>query len=334
MPSTSWNRLFRCFEDCRVEAGGILVDTVFGDGDRLGVDVSEFPEALPVCLLVVPAWGHFSCIGVDLLGKGQDYRFVVTASKLLTDFSFSNLLDVVCGYGNIRCAGCFPHSWIEGWGISWGVDEDQAVANNPVFHFFSFCVYTGITPTRGVAVKVPYNHSVFAVWLKNLEIDCFVGRTVEVTDGQVSVWENEFHGDVFRVSFLWSLDLCGWYAGFNKCKHSTFGSVCSVNSVYLISPDGESVRVVEMGLLDAADVNFLYFEELLKFKFLLSHPFCIPMHDAKCLVTGSSTLSSPGHQKRIRAAVSRIGWAPLRLRARRRPTLAAAHQDDTTTIQR
>ena len=33
------------------------------------------------------------------------------------------------------------------------------------------------------------------------------------------------------------------------------------------------------------------FEELLKFKFLLSHPFCIPIHDAKCLVTGSSTLS-------------------------------------------
>ena len=79
---------------------------------------------------------------------------------------------------------------------------------------------------------------------------------------------------------------------------------------------------------------FFPFEELLKFKFLSSHPFCIPMHDAKCLVTGSSTLSSPGHQKRIRAAVSRIGWALLRLRARRRPTLAAAHQDDTTTIQR
>ena len=49
------------------------------------------------------------------------------------------------------------------------------------------------------------------------------------------------------------------------------------------------------------------FEELLKFKFLLMHPFRIPMYDAKCLVTGSSTLSSPGHQKRIRAAVSRIG---------------------------
>ena len=110
MPSTSWNRLFRCFEDCRVEVGGILVDTVFGEGDQLSVDVSEFPEALPVCLLVVSAGGHFSCTGVDLLGKCQDYRFVVTASKLLTNFSFSNLLAVVCGYGNIRCAGCFPHS--------------------------------------------------------------------------------------------------------------------------------------------------------------------------------------------------------------------------------
>ena len=69
MPSTSWNRLFRCFEDCRVEVEGILVDTVFGEGDQLGVDVSEFPEALPVCLRVVPAWGYFSCTGVGLLGK-------------------------------------------------------------------------------------------------------------------------------------------------------------------------------------------------------------------------------------------------------------------------
>ena len=76
MPSTSWNRLFRCFEDCRVEVEGILVDTVFGEGDRLGVDVSEFPEALPVRLLVVPAGEHFSRTGVDLLGKGHDYRFV------------------------------------------------------------------------------------------------------------------------------------------------------------------------------------------------------------------------------------------------------------------
>ena len=84
MPSTSWNRLFRCFEDCRVKIGGILVDIVLGEGDRLGVDFSDFPEALPVGFLVVPAARQSSCTGVDLLGKGQDCRFVVTASKLLT----------------------------------------------------------------------------------------------------------------------------------------------------------------------------------------------------------------------------------------------------------
>ena len=83
-----------------------------------------------------------------------------------------------------------------------GVDEDQTVAINPVFHFFSFCIYTEVTPTRGVAVEVPYNHPVFTVRLKNVEIDCFVGRTVQVTDDPVSVWENELHGDVFRASFL------------------------------------------------------------------------------------------------------------------------------------
>ena len=65
--------------------------------------------------------------------------------------------------------------------------------------------------------------------------------------------------------------------------------------MYFISPHGESVRAVEMGLLDAADVDFLRFEELLKFTFLLSHPFCISMHNAKCLMTGSSTMSYPGH---------------------------------------
>ena len=93
-----------------------------------------------------------------------------------------------------------------------------------------------------MAVEVPYNHPIFTVRLKNLEIDCFVGRTVEITDGQVYDWENELRGDVFHVSFF--------------CKHSIFWSVCSVNTVYFISPDGESVHAVEMGLLDAADVDF------------------------------------------------------------------------------
>ena len=87
-----------------------------------------------------------------------------------------------------------------------------------------------------------------------------------------------------------------------------------------------------MGLLDAADVELLRFEEL--FKFLLSHPFCIPVHHAKFLMTGSSTPSSPSHQQRVRAAVSGIGLTLLRLRARRRSTLAAAHKNNTTTIQR
>ena len=87
-----------------------------------------------------------------------------------------------------------------------------------------------------MAVEVPYHHPVFTVWLKNVKIDCFVGWTVVDTDGQVSVWENELHGDVLHVSFLWSLDLCGWYAGFDKCRHSTFGSVCSINQCISYPP--------------------------------------------------------------------------------------------------
>ena len=85
------------------------MDTVLGEDNRLGVEVSEFPEALPVGFLVVPTRRQFPCTGNDLLGKGQDCWFVVTASELLTDLSFGHFLNVVCGYGNIRCAGCFPH---------------------------------------------------------------------------------------------------------------------------------------------------------------------------------------------------------------------------------
>ena len=53
-----------------------------------------------------------------------------------------------------------------------------------------------------MAVEVLYNNPIFTVWLKNVEIDYFVGQTEEVTDGQVSVWENGLHSDVFNVSFL------------------------------------------------------------------------------------------------------------------------------------
>ena len=141
MPSTYWDGFFRCTEDCRVKIGGILVDTVLGKGNRRDVEVSEFHEALQVGFLVVPTGRQFSGTGVNLLGKGQDYRFVVAAFMLLLDISFGNLLNVVCGYGNIWCAGVFfPHTCKEGWGISTGVDEDQTVANNPMFLFFSFCI--------------------------------------------------------------------------------------------------------------------------------------------------------------------------------------------------
>ena len=166
-----------------------------------------------------------------------------------------------------------------------------------------------------------------------METDCFVGRTEEVTvrflSGRMSF---TVMYSMSTFSDLW-ISVDGMLVLTNVHTPPLGLSVRSARCIS-ISLDGESVRAVEMGLLDAADVDYLRFRELLKFKFLLSHPFCIPMHDAKCLVTGSSTLSSPGHQKRIRAAVSRIGWALLRLRARRRPTLVAAHQDDTTTIQR
>ena len=185
-----------------------------------------------------------------------------------------------------------------------------------------------------MAVEVPYNHPVFAVWLKNVEIDCFVGWTVEVTGGQVSVWEMSLTVmySVSAFSDLWT-SVDGILV---LTSVSTLPLGLSARSARCISyPRMENMCVLLRWVSWMQQTSiFLLFEELLKFKFLLSHPFCIPMHDAKCLVTCSSTLSSPGHQKRIRATVSRIGWALLRLRAQQCPTLAAAHQDDTTTIQR
>ena len=69
MPSTSWNRLFRCFEDCRFKIGGILVDTVLGEGDQLGVDVSQIPKGLQSGLLffVVVVVCLFFCLFVFFL---------------------------------------------------------------------------------------------------------------------------------------------------------------------------------------------------------------------------------------------------------------------------
>ena len=52
-----------------------------------------------------------------------------------------------------------------------------------------------------MTIEVPYNHPVFAVQLKSVDIDCFVERALEVTDEKGSVWENELNDDVFHVSF-------------------------------------------------------------------------------------------------------------------------------------
>ena len=83
---------------------------MLGEGNGCDVEMSEFCEAFPVSFLIVSTGRQFSYTGVDVLGSGQDYRLVVTASKLLTDFSSGNLLNVIYGYGSIWCAGCIPHS--------------------------------------------------------------------------------------------------------------------------------------------------------------------------------------------------------------------------------
>ena len=55
----------------------------------------------------------------------------------------------------------------------------------------------------------------------------------------------------------------------------SYQPVCSVKALHFTCLGGESVGAVERSLLDTAGVDLLSFEELLKFKFPLSHPFCI-----------------------------------------------------------
>ena len=48
-----------------------------------------------------------------------------------------------------------------------------------------------------------------------------------------------------------------------------------------------------MCFLDAADINVVYFEEVMQFYFVMLYAFGIQMCNAKVLVASSSTLFSP-----------------------------------------
>ena len=77
-----------------------------------------------------------------------------------------------------------------------------------------------------------------------------------------------------------------------------------------------------MCFLDAADVNAVSLQELLKVLFFVSHSLRVPMHKGE--VASRITPSFPGDLRRMGAA-SRWGWAPLRLGARHRFYLAVLH---------
>ena len=94
-------------------------------------------EFCPVCFLIVPAWTLLYVCGLRVLLDVEDYRFVVTSSKLLFHMVSCDLRHIVCCNGKIWAACCSPCSRVVCvWTIRM-VFEHHLVCYDPVFHFFS-----------------------------------------------------------------------------------------------------------------------------------------------------------------------------------------------------
>ena len=170
-----------------------------------------------------------------------------------------------------------------------------------------------------------------ALWrrLDVLQVYLFVGWVVDSVDIQAFPSENESKIYIFCVTVLGSGYFYRCYFVSGKRGNSSFGSIFSVISVYFISSNVESEGTIKMRHLEAADVDPVFVKELFKFQFILCHSFCFPVSFTKQLAR-HPTLLSPSLGKRVRVAVSSIGWTPPRHRCGRRPILAKIQRGDPT----
>lgn len=110
-------------------------------------------------------------------------------------------MDVIRSYCKVWCAGGSPHSGIESGIVFWLVEKDHLIADDPLLDLFAFGIETAVSPAWAVAVEVTTDEPVLVIRPDVLQFDHLAGWTVEITDGQVPVWEDELYGELFRIRF-------------------------------------------------------------------------------------------------------------------------------------
>lgn len=75
------------------------------------------------------------------------------------------------------------------------------IADDPLLDLFAFGIETAVSPAWAVAVEVTTDEPVLVIRPDVLQFDHLAGWTVEITDGQVPVWEDELYGELFRIRF-------------------------------------------------------------------------------------------------------------------------------------
>ena len=161
-----------CSEDCCCKQFYLVVQMLLTQVQIFAVLICFCLELCPVCFLVVPAWTLRYVCGFRVLLDVEDYRFVVTSSKLLFHVVLCDLGHIVCCNGKIWAACCSPCSRVVCVWVIRMVYEHHLVCYDPVFHFFSLRIMIWIAPTGRVAVEVAHYDPSFSIRLNIMETEC------------------------------------------------------------------------------------------------------------------------------------------------------------------
>ena len=75
--------------------------------------------------------------------------------------SGSNFMYVICSHGKVWRACCSQTEGGQSWRIIQLIDQSELMFNHPVLYAITFFVYSLISPTGGVSVKVSNCHPIF-----------------------------------------------------------------------------------------------------------------------------------------------------------------------------
>ena len=163
-------------------------------------------EFCPVCFLVVPAWTLLYVCRLRVLLDVDDYRFVITSSKLLFHMVSCDLGHIVCCNGKIWAACCSPCSRVVCVWVIRMVYEHHLVCYDPVVHFFSLRIKIWLAPTGRVAVEVAHYDPSFSIRLNIMETECLWWRRVQVVDRQRISFKQQLDSKDFCICILRSVD--------------------------------------------------------------------------------------------------------------------------------